>query len=426
VVLRSLAESYGVEVDVSRDSPAASVTAAYKRVVLKVHPDKGGRLEDAQRLQVAKDAWDAAKKKRPGSSRNANPARAAPQSASRTSPTTSLAPADAAVPDAPVKDFRIRGLGVLLTYSGVAGVAQWRRYVAHVRERTRQWGLQHWCTTLEASTEGNLHMHCMLQFASSVSCTRRRFFFEKMKPNARPNDILGEGYGRRNLQVSLDRAFFYVWADKLGTQRDEAGAECTTGNYEPCWTSAARKYPVRGRWPESLWKAHKLGHAEYERYLYLCRDGVLSRKRNLDAVRDKEARDKASEEMAARVRRIRANPDLFRPFPEVPAAAAWLKVFDKDAFRYPLLVVVGPSGTGKTEWAKSLFKNALELKVGSLVHFPDRMRAFTPGTHDGLVLDDVRDLDFLVQHQEKLQGKYDYHVEFGSTPGGQLSYEKDS
>ena len=103
MVLRSLAESYGVVVDVSRDSPAASVTAAYKRVVLKVHPDKGGRLEDAQRLQVAKDAWDAAKKKRPGSSRNANPARAAPQSASRTSPTTSLAPADAAVPDAPVK-----------------------------------------------------------------------------------------------------------------------------------------------------------------------------------------------------------------------------------------------------------------------------------------------------------------------------------
>ena len=41
------------------------------------------------------------------------------------------------------------------------------------------------------------------------------------------------------------------------------------------------------------------------------------------------------------------------------------------------------------------------------------------------MLDDLRDLDFLVAHQEKLQGKYDCLVEFASTPGGQLSYEKD-
>ena len=35
------------------------------------------------------------------------------------------------------------------------------------------------------------------------------------------------------------------------------------------------------------------------------------------------------------------------------------------------------------------------------------MRQFQRGVHDGLVLDDVRDLDFLVSHQEKLQGKHD-------------------
>ena len=38
---------------------------------------------------------------------------------------------------------------------------------------------------------------------------------------------------------------------------------------------------------------------------------------------------------------------------------------------------------------------------------------------------ELRIIDFLVSHQEKLQGKYDYLVEFASTPGGQLSYEKD-
>ena len=53
------------------------------------------------------------------------------------------------------------------------------------------------------------------------------------------------------------------------------------------------------------------------------------------------------------------------------------------------------------------------------------MRAFTRGVHDGLILDDVRDLLFLVNHQEKIRGKYDAPIEFASTPGGQLTFHRD-
>lgn len=52
------------------------------------------------------------------------------------------------------------------------------------------------------------------------------------------------------------------------------------------------------------------------------------------------------------------------------------------------------------------------------------MRAFKRGVHDAVILDDLRDLAFLVRHQEKIQGKYDKAVEFASTPGGQCSYTK--
>ena len=52
------------------------------------------------------------------------------------------------------------------------------------------------------------------------------------------------------------------------------------------------------------------------------------------------------------------------------------------------------------------------------------MRTFDRHAHDGLILDDVRDLQFLVNHQEKLQGKYDAQVEFASTPGGTCAYAK--
>ena len=51
-------------------------------------------------------------------------------------------------------------------------------------------------------------------------------------------------------------------------------------------------------------------------------------------------------------------------------------------------------------------------------------RVFNRKKHDGLVLDDVRDMNFLADNQEKLQGKYDSPIEFASTPGGGCSLSK--
>ena len=65
----------------------------------------------------------------------------------------------------------------------------------------------------------------------------------------------------------------------------------------------------------------------------------------------------------------------------------------------------------------------MELKVGTLPHFPAGMEQFSRARHDAVILDDVRDFRFLVEHQEKLQGKSDVKVEFASTPGGHLAYK---
>ena len=40
-------------------------------------------------------------------------------------------------------------------------------------------------------------------------------------------------------------------------------------------------------------------------------------------------------------RRIRNNPALYRPFPEVPEVTAWLQLFQSDALRYPGAVAAG-------------------------------------------------------------------------------------
>ncbi|CAE7257144.1 unnamed protein product [Symbiodinium sp. CCMP2592] len=98
-----------------------------------------------------------------------------------------------------------------------------------------------------------------------------------------------------------------------------------------------------------------------------------------DAVRDHEAALADAALIEATTRRLRSNPPVYQPFPQVPAAQAWLA--------YPVLIVQGPSQTGKTEWVKSLFKEPLELKVGCLDVFPEGMRAFDRKRHVVLLRD---------------------------------------
>ena len=52
-VLLALARSYEVVLAVTRDSTAPELLKAYKKVVKKAHPDKGGIAADFRRLQAA-------------------------------------------------------------------------------------------------------------------------------------------------------------------------------------------------------------------------------------------------------------------------------------------------------------------------------------------------------------------------------------
>ena len=57
-----MARRYELVLEVNRDSSPERLVKAYKKVLLKAHPDKGGRKEDVQNLQAAKEEWDKARK----------------------------------------------------------------------------------------------------------------------------------------------------------------------------------------------------------------------------------------------------------------------------------------------------------------------------------------------------------------------------
>ena len=111
----------------NRDSSREPLLKGYKKVLLKVHPDKGGCKGDAQKLQTARENWDAAQK-------SSSPKAGRP----------SAMAADGALVcqtgGKSRKDFRVCAAVVLLTYQGFADQAQWHRFVDFCRKSLKKWG----------------------------------------------------------------------------------------------------------------------------------------------------------------------------------------------------------------------------------------------------------------------------------------------
>ena len=143
------------------------------------------------------------------------------------------------------RPFRVKAVMVMLTYHGFTALSQWRRSLAFTTQRLQSWAAKHWCATLEACQSGKWHVHLVVQFHKMIDRASSCFAFEGTLPNVSTNDLCGEKVGGRNVKASVDRAFFYVYADKLGTVKKN-GVPCTTGNYLPCWESGAFTYRVLG------------------------------------------------------------------------------------------------------------------------------------------------------------------------------------
>ena len=103
-LLKTLATAYGLTVTLTRESPDKDVTAAYRKVSRRVHPDKrGGNGADQQRLNAAYQAWQDGVRRAPGS-------RARPASSSSADP-GAMAPLRAEENGAD-KDYRIHSESV--------------------------------------------------------------------------------------------------------------------------------------------------------------------------------------------------------------------------------------------------------------------------------------------------------------------------
>jgi hypothetical protein len=125
-VLLALGAAYGLTLGVNRDSDDLALRSAYRKLVVKTHPDKGGRCADQRKLQEAKEEFDNATK----SSRSSG-------SSTKGSGSTQAVGVPTEIPKRTKREYSVHSTAVLLTYQGIHDQGQWRRFVEFVRERIR-------------------------------------------------------------------------------------------------------------------------------------------------------------------------------------------------------------------------------------------------------------------------------------------------
>ena len=155
-VLLATAARFGLDLGVNRDADEGSLAAAYRRVAKKAHPDKGGNTQAFQKLQAAREAWDAARQNSPAAGR--------PPTREHTDPDSEADPSQL-----DRGEFRVRGAVALLTSSGDRSRDLWRHFLGDVRKQLKTWSVWRWCATLEQSGAGNLHVHLVPQFRAVAS-----------------------------------------------------------------------------------------------------------------------------------------------------------------------------------------------------------------------------------------------------------------
>ena len=85
---------------------------------------------------------------------------------------------------------------VLLTYQGIAHLAQRHRFVFFTQNSLKKWGVKLWAATFEACETEGLHAHLALQFHAEVDRTAGSFTFEGLTPNVKIGNYLGEGLNK--------------------------------------------------------------------------------------------------------------------------------------------------------------------------------------------------------------------------------------
>lgn len=297
--------------------------------------------------------------------------------------------------------FRLQSKAFMMTFNSLefeATEALWTRFVEWVKDRCKKFRAKFWSCTMEKSIHadeiGRVHFHAYWSWTGERGVDHKNtdeWCFDGVRPRV---DVNSEQRGPFEWRRACQHGHFYVQVKKLGT------LESAT-NYPP-WEADWIPEPW---WATALWKKHKLSHDDYLRLSVKLRDQHDRRKACVDAVVAAESALAFADEQTAARAAIAKRSLPFKPLP--PQMERFRMQYGEINDRYKLLVLWGPSRTGKSRWARSLYGDRWTLVV-DIQHadHPD-LRAYKRGVHLCLLLDEMSSPKFIVQNKKLLQAHVD-------------------
>jgi len=320
----------------------------------------------------------------------------------------------------PVKEFRLRGRAFLATWNSIefgTEPGQWRvtfaAFLEFLRTTVQAWRPhKEWTAKMERSLQssdaGRVHLHAYFSgFPEEIdTADLEALEFHGAKPRL---DVNRERRGPAFWSKAKWHGHFYTYcSEKEGSLHWET-------NVMP-WVV----YTPEAWWIVRLWTAHKIGHAGYLSLSARARDGHTRRKADVEAVKVTEAKERHAKEKAEAAEILAAKWCSFRALPK--AVTDWRDQYLVPDKRYKPLVLWGPSGTGKTELAKSLFGEATTLVVDVENTVSPCLREFDRERHKCVVFDEMQGVQFILGNKKLMQAHLD-GARLGKSPTGGWEYD---
>jgi hypothetical protein len=279
------------------------------------------------------------------------------------------APPPAADPASNGRSYGIRSQAALFTWQRHFDVSEFENMdgFKHVKE---------WSYCRERAQRD--HTHAFVVFTERVDgLPLYNFAYDGIAPHCVPSGSRGRS-ARRN----WDRAHFYVFCPHKTTHI------ASDGNYRP-----GRDYAVETSWVVQLWRQNKIDEVVECCAAFRCLTPTLEGVVTRTIAKQREGKRKA--ELDRRSRILEAGRKDFRV---IHAVEFWREQYENVLPRYKFLWLSGPSGLGKSQFAKS-------LAVGTHWHSAGVSWAgYDPVEHEMIIFDDIYDQeDYISKHKPIFQ-----------------------
>jgi hypothetical protein len=234
------------------------------------------------------------------------------------------------------------------------------------------------------------HSHAFVVFGERCDgLSIQAFAYKGVPPNCSPSSSRG-----RSARRSWDRAHFYVFCPYKTSHL------ASDGNYRP-----GRDYAVETSWVVQLWRQGKVDEVVECCASFRCLTPTLEGVVTRTIAKQREVKRKVELDRRARILDIGA-----KDFRVIAAVEYWREQYNTVQPRYKFLWLSGPSGLGKSMFAKS-------LAVGIHWHSAGVSWAgYDPVDHDMIIFDDIYDQeDYIAKHKPIFQASRSVTVNTSKT-----------